>query len=200
MFIRYLVFVAFFFAVPTGHTHVLLSENFAQQPAAMSVYGVGTAELVPVSGEMSGMAVSLIMPFTEWGQDLGWTLGSGSITGNTSGSLEDYELSFDLYTASSVSRDATMRIRIEGWSAAHFRGEKSGTGEGVLKMPEVGASQRFRFNLGSFLPRGNFDPLSKTWMLVVNFKAWEVGGPGTFNVLIDNVVISRVTSVPSTLK
>lgn len=194
--IRLCLFAVIFAAAPICGAQVLMNENFDRPPANMNVYGVGSAELVPVSGDMSGMAVSLTMPFTEWSQDLGWTLGSADVRGNTSASLGDYQLSFDLYTASSVSRDAVMRIRLEGWSAAHFRGVKTGTGEGTFKMPEVGMSQRFSFDLGSFLPPGDFDPLSKTWMLVINLKAWEVGGPSTFTVLIDNVVISRVTPAP----
>lgn len=170
----------------------IFTETLDSSKGTLASYGVGSVESVPVSGIMQGKAACLTINFTNWSQDLGWACGAGYVKGNTSESLHDYELSFDLFMAEIASKNASINIRLEGWDGYNFAGAKTESGEAKIKLPAVGELQRYRVNLGKLLAAKNFNPKSKTWMVIFNPKSWEMGGPGNYSMIIDNVSVALV--------
>lgn len=173
----------------------LFTESFDTSAGLPAFYGTGTVSYFSGAG-VEGEAVRLEMPFTGWGQDLAFQLQRGAVTGNSSSSLGDYVLSFDLYQTGITSETAVARLRIEGWANVGFAGAQTASGEGNLDIPADGVWTHYDLNLGDTLPVGTFDPTSATWQLIFNPKAWEVGGPGSYVLLIDNVGLSLASPIP----
>ena len=167
-------------------------ENFDREKGELGSFGTGSAYIVPVSGELKGNAVCLEMIFTDWSQDLGWNLGKTRLSGNRGASLRNYILSFDLHLTSAVAKNGSMRIRLEGWAQENFQGAKTTTEEGLVALPPTGTTQHYELNLGTLLKPKTFDPLAPCWQIIFNPKCWELGGPGAYTILIDNVALTQV--------
>lgn len=184
-------------ATSVSLAQVVFTENFDAAVGTPANYGAGPGSVTYSSSApvASGQAIRFDMPFDEWGNDRAYQLQLGTLAANTSASLNDYVLSYDLYQTGISSLTPGVQLRIEGWADDWFGGAMTGTGSGYLALPAAGEWQSFSVNLGTTLPLGNFNPTSNTWQIIVNPKSWEIGGPvapGSYTLLIDNVSLTQV--------
>ena len=122
----------------------------------------------------------------------------GNPSGNTSSSLSDYTLSFDI-AVSGVGLN-NVQLNIEGWAGQWFSGAMTSTGSGNIGVGSATPGSGFHnisVNLGAWKPGSSFDPTSQTYQLQWQVNGWELaGGTGLGQqVVIDNVQIT-MTAVP----
>jgi len=115
---------------------------------------------------------------------------NGNVTGNGSGNLADYTLSFD---AAVNKANGGFALIVQNWSGTFFSGSFSQStypSEITLATPNV--FQHFSINLGAF--NAGAIPTGQTWQIAWQMDEFAYGGPGTgYQLIIDNV---KVTMVP----
>lgn len=123
----------------------------------------------------------------------------GNPSGNTSTSLGDYTLSFDI-AVNGVGLN-NVQLNIEGWAGQWFSGAFTSTGSGNIGVSSVTPGSGFHnisVNLGAWKPLSSFNPASQTYQFQWQVNGWELAGGGPVvgqQVVIDNVQVT-MTPVP----
>ena len=119
---------------------------------------------------------------------------NGNVTGNSSGNLGDYTLSFD---AAVNKANGGFALIVQNWTGTFFSGSFSQSqypSEITLATPNV--FQHFSINLSTLSPGAI--PTGQTWQIAWQMDEFAYGGPGTgYQLTIDNVMVTMVPE-PST--
>lgn len=181
----------------------VFSENFNLQPAGAWPYvynydGGGNPNAAVLAGVGVGGSQALNINRNALGSgtpNFGVGSGSYSVSGNTSASLSDYTLSFDLALGSGSVSDfiADFLVYSDG-----SHGTDVGISGGNLPVPGAGF-QHYSFNMGTLgtMWTGNaLVPTASSW----TFSLGKYGGStaGIADIYIDNIQVSIVPE-PSTV-
>ena len=170
-----------------GGTSSLQNYSLSIAPGVGSGGSQGLQWLADFTGSYSGYMAA----------NMGYS--GGNPSGNTSTSLSDYTLSFDIAVIGVGLNN--VQLNLEGWAGQWFSGAMTSTGSGNIGVGSATPGTGFHnisVNLGAWKPGSSFNPTSQTYQLQWQVNGWELAGGGPSvgqQVVIDNVQIT-MTAVP----